>query len=66
MARAKQTSEEWQKQKPELEVYDPDGWNRANYHYSWFKEKITEAEYDKRVLKSTVKFRRCSKGDGDE
>ena len=38
------TSEEWQQQF-ECMVYDPDGWDRHNYQYSWFEEKITEKEF---------------------
>lgn len=35
-------------------VYDPDGWNRLNYQYSWFDELITFAEFKRRVFMSTV------------
>jgi len=49
------TSEEWQNQFPNPTVLDPDGWNRKNYQYSWFEEKITLAEYESRLSRSTVK-----------
>lgn len=49
------TSYEWQKQYPDIEVLDPDGWNRSNFQYSWFEEKITLDEYNKRLMLSTVK-----------
>lgn len=49
----KKTSQEWQLEFPNPEVLDPDGWNRSNFQYSWFKEKITKEEYDKRLLTST-------------
>jgi len=48
------TSEEWQKQFPNTKVLDPDGWDRKNYQYSWFEEKITLAEYTTRLHKSSV------------
>ena len=35
-------------------VYDPDGWDRTNYQYSWFDEPITFAEFKRRVFMSTV------------
>lgn len=49
------TSEEWQKQFPNTKVIDPDGWDRKNYQYSWFEEKITLIEYTSRLHRSTVK-----------
>ena len=49
------TSEEWQKQFTNTKVIDPDGWDRKNYHYSWFEEKITLIEYTSRLHRSTVK-----------
>jgi hypothetical protein len=48
------TSEEWQKQFSNTKVLDPDGWDRKNYKYSWFEEKITLAEYNTRLYGSTV------------
>ena len=50
------TSEEWQKLFPRPKVYDPDGWDRKNFDYSWYQEKITKQEYEKRVMYSTVEF----------
>jgi len=47
------TSEEWQKQFPNTKVLDPDGWDRKNYQYSWFEEKITLTEYTTRLYKSS-------------
>jgi hypothetical protein len=49
----KKTSAEWQVEFPNPQVLDPDGWDRKNYQYSWFEEKITKEEYDKRVMEST-------------
>ncbi len=48
------TSEEWQKLKPNIQILDPDGWDRQNFEYSWHEERISEAEYDRRVMMSTV------------
>ena len=54
----KRTSEQWQRMKPDRKVLDPDGWDRKNFDYSWFKQEITEEEYDQRVSRSTVAIRR--------
>jgi len=53
MEEVKRTSNEWQQLKPEIIVYDPDGWDRKNYQFSWFEELITEEEYNYRLLRST-------------
>jgi hypothetical protein len=50
----KRTSREWQALKQDILVYDPDGWDRKNFDYSWYEELITEEEYDLRVSKSTI------------
>jgi hypothetical protein len=47
------TSHQWQLTYPDPVVMDPDGWDRKNYQYSWFEEKITLAEYNRRMLMST-------------
>jgi len=53
------TSEEWlkiyQDDKPNFKILDPDGWDRANYHYSFHVEKITNLEFINRLLISTVR-----------
>jgi len=49
----KKTSAEWIKEVG-YEVLDPDGWDRANFDYSWNKEKITMAEFQRRLAMSTV------------
>lgn len=49
------TSEQWYNQlhpDKKLIVMDPDGWDRQNYQYSWFEEKITREEFDNRLLHS--------------
>lgn len=47
------TSAEWIKEVG-YEVLDPDGWDRANFDYSWSKEKITMVEFQRRLALSTV------------
>ena len=49
----KQTSEEWQKECDYI-VTDADGWDRKNYHYSWYVEKITYDEFLQRLIRSTI------------
>ena len=53
----KLTSAEWQNIYRKFQVLDPDGWDRQNYQYSWYEEKIDRNEYDKRLAQSTIKFR---------
>ena len=50
------TSDEWQKLHPEIEIYDPDGWDRTNYQYSWYEEMITWEEWRYRSMESTCKW----------
>jgi len=47
------TSAEWQEEYPDVIVMDPDGWDRRNYQFSWYEEKISLIEYNKRLLTST-------------
>jgi len=47
------TSEEWYQEYP-LQIIDPDGWDRKNFQYSWYEEKITFKEFDRRAMASTV------------
>ena len=35
-------------------IYDPDGWDRRNYDYSFSVEKITEKEFQNRLSISTI------------
>lgn len=51
----KKTSADWCKEF-ECAVYDPDGWDRRNYEYSFNEELITEYEFLTRIIVSTVKF----------
>lgn len=52
----KKTSLEWNQSEKysHLVIYDPDGWDRQNYEFSFHEELITEEEFNIRVLHSTV------------
>jgi len=41
-----------------IEILDPDGWDRQHFNHSWYKECITEREYNKRLSLSTLQFPR--------
>ena len=47
------TSEEWYKEYTDGKILDPDGWDRSNYRYSWYEEKITSKEFEQRAMMST-------------
>lgn len=47
------TSDVWQKEFPHIKILDPDGWDRTNYQFSWFEERISYDEYMKRMMTST-------------
>ena len=34
-------------------ILDPDGWDRQNFHFSFYEENITKEEYDNRLMEST-------------
>lgn len=51
------TSKEWYELIPVehgLFIMDPDGWDRSNYDYSFEEEKITKAEFVRRLSYSTI------------
>ena len=50
------TSEKWAKilLKEGEVILDPDGWDRSNFHFSFFEEEITEEQFKRRMLFSTV------------
>lgn len=55
----KRTSQEWYDLLPETEkpiILDADGWDRKNFNYSWNIEKITEEEFNKRLMFCTVQM----------
>lgn len=47
------TSDDWDREYPNITILDPDGWDRTNYQFSWFEEKITKEEFEKRMMHST-------------
>ena len=57
----KKTSEEWQKES-QFEVLDPDGWDRGDnrFYFSWFVEKIDKIEFDHRLIRSTVMYKKSN------
>lgn len=51
----KKTSSEWLNQDYQgIQIIDPDGWNRENWEHSFYKEKITKEEFEKRLIQSTI------------
>jgi hypothetical protein len=50
------TSEVWQRAFPRCVIIDPDGWDRNNFRYSFYEEKISLEEYNNRLLKSTIEI----------
>lgn len=53
----KKTSKEWEEMIPKkfgVIIYDPDGWDRKNYDYSFNEELITKEEFKMRLTNSTV------------
>ena len=51
------TSEEWSKEYILAEIIDPDGWDRSNFQYSWYEEKISFKEFEQRAMRSTCMWR---------
>ncbi len=51
------TSEEWNDELTlDVEIMDPDGWDRENFHHSWYEEEITKVEFYRRLKHSTLKY----------
>jgi hypothetical protein len=51
------TSQEWEQLVPsefKLIIMDPDGWDRKNFQYSFYEEKITKVEFINRLASSTI------------
>lgn len=46
------TSAEWYLDYP-IRITDPGGWDKDNFHHSWYEELITFAEFDRRATAST-------------
>lgn len=58
------TSEQWIKN-CEITVLNPDGWDRRNFNFSWYEEKITIEEFQRRLTTSTVQFRKDKNKNGN-
>ena len=56
------TSEEWQKL-CKVKVYDPDGWDRTNFSFSWYIKKITRKEFEQKLINSSCMY--PTNGDGN-
>lgn len=51
----KKTSEDWYAELGgKYIILNPDGWDRKNYLWSYYEELITIAEYNERVMNSTI------------
>jgi hypothetical protein len=58
------TSTEWfdlANIKPETVIIDADGWDRANFDFSFEEEKISKDEFSYRLAKSTINITECEK-----
>ncbi len=40
-----------------IEILDYDGWDRMNFHFSFYEELITFDEFNKRLHKSTLNIK---------
>lgn len=52
----KKTSKDWYAEIPTelgFVLYDPDGWDRSNWEFSFNQELITKEEFVKRIIEST-------------
>jgi len=61
----KRTSAEWYKNLQryyDITIMDYDGWDRDNFHYSFYEELIFSDEFDKRFEKSTILVKNCPYG----
>ena len=51
------TSKDWLESIPEANrpiIYEPDGWDRSNYQFSFYEELITQEEFNRRLMLSTI------------
>lgn len=54
----KKTSNEWFYDLRIFEnyvIFDPHGWNKKNFHYSFYVEEITREEFEERLFNSILK-----------
>ena len=56
MAEERHASYLWQVLRPDIQIQDPDGWDRTNLEWSWYQQQITESEYKERLSVSTVEI----------
>ena len=56
MAEERHASYLWQVLRPDIQIQDPDGWDRTNFEWSWYQQQITESEYKERLSVSTVEI----------
>ena len=59
------TSDVWIKEDnyKHLTIMDPDGWDRQNFNFSFFNEEISEEEFNKRLMVSSLSgFRKVENG----
>lgn len=54
------TSDQWQIL-CNIKVLDPDGWDRSRFQYSWYEEKISREEFERRLAFSTIEGFNVSK-----
>lgn len=49
------TSYEWMlEEDADMIVLDYDGWDRSNFNFSYYEEKISEREFNQRLALSTI------------
>lgn len=59
----RQTSDNWSRRlRDGIQILDPDGWDRKDYEHSWYQEFITQKEFEKRFMHSTVIMPNDKKG----
>lgn len=53
----KQTSSKWlnSEEFAHIEILEAKGWDKENWQYSFFKQKITKQEFELRLIKSIIR-----------
>jgi hypothetical protein len=56
METTKSSNEWWHDHEwfPKMRIADPDGWDRENFHHSFYREAITFTEFENRLAASTL------------
>ena len=55
------TSEEWYDEMygdGEIEILDALGWDKRDFSYSWYHERISEQEFNMRILLSEINYKK--------